>query len=143
MEKWVIRICRALMMGLGWGAAWVPIGVFVASLFVAELDPPHIGGPLYVGFTCGVIFSAVAGLASGRRRLDELSFSRAAASGAVAGAAIPLILFAVGDGSFEEGPWQAWAAFVSVAILASTVSALGTVFLARSAKTPATRFQAD
>ena len=104
----VTRISRAAMMGLAWAFAWVPIGVVGARVFVGELDPPHIGGPLYAGFICGSIFSALAGLASGRR-LSEMSSAHAAGWGAASGALAGVIPFVIGDnGSYNNG----WATMI-------------------------------
>jgi len=129
--KWVTRICRALMMGLAWAAVWIPVGVVAARFIVGELDPEHIGGPLYAGFLCGAIFAAVAGIASGRRRLGELSFSRAGASGAVGGLLGGALPFVLGDGSGEGGPWYFWIALCSALSLLSAVSAVVSVWMAR------------
>ena len=92
------------MMGLAWGFAWVPIGVVGARLFVGELDPPHIGGPLYAGFICGSIFSALTGLASGRR-LSEMSSTYAAGWGAASGALAGVLPFVIGDNGRYNNGW--------------------------------------
>lgn len=62
MKTWRRRIGRTAMMGLAWAAAWVPVGSLAGWLMVGELEPEWIGGPLYTGFLCGAMFSAVAGL---------------------------------------------------------------------------------
>src|SRR5687767_15577413 len=80
MDSFITRISRAAVMGLGWAFVWVVVGVVGAGLFLDELDPPHIGGPLYSGFVCGTLFSAVGGFASGRRRLEDMSLAGAARS---------------------------------------------------------------
>jgi len=127
MEKGVTRICRALMMGLAWGGAWVPVGILVARMIVdGDLDPEHIGGPLYAGFVCGVVFSAVAGTAASRRRLDEMSFSRAAVSGAASGLLVGVLLFVLEDN------FPVWV-FSSLTLM-SAVSAVASAWLARIAK---------
>lgn len=127
MEKWVTRICRAFMMGLAWAGAWLPIGIVAARLVVVgDLDPEHIGGPLIAGFLYGAAFSAVAGIASGRRRLDDLSLSRAAASGAVSGLLVDVLLFVLEDN-------VPVAVFCSLTLM-STVSAVASAWLARMAK---------
>ena len=131
MNTWVVRICRALMMGLAWAAVWVPIGAVAGRLIVGELEPEHIGGSLYPSFLGGAIFSAVAGIASGRRRLGELSLSRAGASGAVSGLLVGALPFVLGDGSGEGGPWYFWIALCSALSLLSAVSAVASVLLAR------------
>ncbi len=80
MEKWLIRIGRGVGMGLGWGAAWVPVSLLVGLLIIDpdnSMDEPWVLAGMYAGFLCGAVFSAVARTADGRRRLDELSLSRA------------------------------------------------------------------
>ena len=129
--KWVTRVSRALMMGLAWAAVWVPAGVVAARFIVGELDPEHIGGPLYAGVLCGTAFAAVAGIASGRRKLHELSFSQAALRGAVSGLLVGALPFVLGDGSGEGGPWYFWIALCSTLSLLGAVSALASVWLAR------------
>jgi hypothetical protein len=104
MQKWMTGIGRALMMGLAWAVVWVPIGMVVGRLIVGELEPEHIGGPLYAGFLCGAAFSLVSGIASGRRRLDVLSFSQAAAWGAVSGLLVGVLPFVLGDQHGSDRP---------------------------------------
>jgi len=104
MDSFITRISRAAVMGLGWAFVWVVVGVVGAGLFLDELDPPHIGGPLYSGFVCGTLFSAVGGFASGRRRLEDMSLAGAAALGVVFGAAVGVGWFVLGDnGRYSNG----------------------------------------
>ena len=69
-----------------WAAVWIAGGVVLGPLYAGELEPEPIGGPLYAGFIAGALFSAVAGLASGRRRLADLSPFRAGYCGGLIGA---------------------------------------------------------
>src|SRR5688572_22904501 len=142
MEKWVTRISRALMMGLAWAGVWVPAGVAVAGLLLDELDPEHIGGPLYSGFLCGSIFSAVAGIAAGRRRLSELSVSWAAVLGAVSGLLgwalwfLLVLSSVVGDTNPEPLPWQLIGTVVSSLTVLSGMTGVGSVWVARLLEAP-------
>ena len=142
MEKWVTRISRALMMGLAWGGAWVPVGVVGARLLVRELDPEHIGGPLYAGFICGLIFSAVAGFASGRSQLRELSLSRAAVSGVMSGLSASVLWLllvlasGIGDAVFEPLPWFMIAIVCSAWVVMGGITAVGSVWIARQLEAP-------
>ncbi|HYN09715.1 MAG TPA: hypothetical protein VES67_20200 [Vicinamibacterales bacterium] len=114
------RISRAAMMGLAWAGAWVLAGLLPARLIVGELEPEHIGGPLYAGFICGTVFSELAGMASGRRRLDELSPYRAAAWGALSGLFVGVLPFVLGEGDISN--YQAvWA----TTIVATSATAAG------------------
>jgi Na+/proline symporter len=137
MEKWVTRISRALMMGLAWAGVWVPAGAAVAGLMLDELDPEHIGGPLYSGFICGSIFSAVAGIAADRCRLSELSWSRAAVSGAVSGLLVSVLwwflvlLSVVGDTNPEPLPWHLLGAVLPSMTVMCAITAVGSVWVAR------------
>ena len=130
--KWVNRTCRALMMGLAWGALWVPVGVVGARMIVGELDPEHIGGPLYAGFLCGSVFSAFAGIASGRRRLGELSFLGAGAWGAVSGVFVGALPFVLGDEhASDRPPWVLPVVVMSAMTLIASVSAVVSAWLGR------------
>lgn len=142
MEKWVTRISRALMMGLAWAGVWVPAGAAVAGLMLDELDPEHIGGPLYSGLLCGSIFAAVAGIAAAHRRLSELPVSRAAVSGAVSGLLASALWFllvlasVVGDTNPEPLPWQLIGTVVSSLTVLSAMTAVGSVWVARQLVAP-------
>ena len=104
MDAFITRISRAAAVGLGWAFVWVIFGVLGTGIFLDELDPPHIGGPLYSGFVCGTLFSAVGGFASGRRRLEDMSLAGAAALGVIFGAAVGVGWFVLGDnGRYSNG----------------------------------------
>ena len=132
--KALTRISRALLMGLAWAAAWLPVGMVGGALVVGELEPEHIGGPLYAGFLCGSVFSAIAGLASGRRRLTDFSYMRAAAWGAVGGLVVGALPFVIGDQHEPEGPlWILPAVVMSSLSVMSAVSGAVSVWVARNA----------
>jgi len=134
MPHWITRTGRALLMGLAWAAVWVPAGAVVGSLMVGEMEPEHIGGSLYAGFLCGSVFSAVAGLASGRRRLAEFSYVRAAVLGAAGGLLVGALPFVLGDQHGTDRPlWILPVIVMSVMSLASAVSAVVSVWVARNA----------
>ena len=97
MQTMATRFGRAAMMGLAWAAVWIGAGVVLGPIYAGELEPEHIGGPLYAGFIAGTLFSAVAGLASGRRSLADLSPLRAGANGALVGAVVGMLPFVIGD----------------------------------------------
>ena len=96
MKKWLERIRGTLGMGLTWAAAWLGGGTIVGLVLVGG------GGVLALaqisvmstvaGFVGGVIFSAVLGIAEGRRRFDEMSLPRFAAWGAVGGLLMSLLI---------------------------------------------------
>jgi asparagine N-glycosylation enzyme membrane subunit Stt3 len=132
--KWATCVSRAVLMGLAWAAAWVPVGVLAGALIAAEVEPEYIGGPLYAGFLCGAFFSVVAGIASGRRRLEELSLGRAGASGVVIVPLLAVLPFVLGDTSGEPFPWLLYIAVVGGVTLLSAASAVVSALFARSAK---------
>jgi hypothetical protein len=78
MKKWLRRILGAVGMSLTWAAGWGLVGVLI-GMFV---DPHGSIDDMWVvtlgvpGFLGGVVFSAVLGIAEGRRRFDELPLSR-------------------------------------------------------------------
>jgi hypothetical protein len=112
------RISRAALMGLAWAPSWVIAGLLPFRLIAGELDPEHIGGPLYAGFICGAVFSALAGVAAGRHRLHELSVSRAAGWGAASGLFVGVLPFVLGDNGRYQNGW-------SIAIVATSALAAG------------------
>jgi hypothetical protein len=87
---------RATLMGLAWATAWLLPSVIGGSIRHGEVEPQHIGGAL-AGLPSGFLFALFAGIASGRRRLGDLSLARAAACGALSGAIIGLLPFMIGS----------------------------------------------
>jgi hypothetical protein len=118
---WKTWLSRALLMGLAWAAVWVPLGAVAARLIAGDLDPEHVGGPLYGGFLCGTLFSGLAGLASSRRWLDELSPTAAACWGAASGLFVGVLPFVIGDNGSYENAWSTTVVTIS-AVLAGTVA---------------------
>ena len=132
--KTLTRISRALLMGLAWAAAWLPVSMAGGALMVGELEPEHIGGALYLGFPSGVVFSVLAGLASGRRRLTELSYVRAAGWGAVSGLLIGALPFILGEQHGSDRPlWVLPVMVMSVLSVTGAVSGATSVWVARNA----------
>ena len=135
MEKWLIRICRAAAMGLGWGVAWVPVSVIVGGLIDPDdsMDEPWLIAGMLAGFPCGVVFSAVAGIADGRRALDQLSVSWAGARGVVSGLLVGGLWLVVALLS-DPPKWLLEGIVVGSVTLLSAVSGVGTALLARMGK---------
>jgi peptidoglycan/LPS O-acetylase OafA/YrhL len=96
MQKLATRLGRAALMGIGWAAAWLLPSLIGGSIRVGEVEPEHIGWAL-AGFPSGFLFAFFSGIASGRRRLGDLSIAHAAACGAVSGAIIGMLPFVIGD----------------------------------------------
>ena len=138
MTKWLRRLGAALMMGLAWAAAWLPIGLLIGLIVDPDgtMDEPWVAVGTYPGFLCGVIFSAVAGIGKGRRRLAELSLHGAATWGAVSGllgGGLWLVLVLLSD----PPQWLLNVVVVGSLTLLSAVSGVGSALLARMRKNDA------
>jgi hypothetical protein len=138
MEKWMIRIGRGVAMGLGWGAAWVPVALLVGRIVDPNdsMDEPWLVVGMLPGFLCGAVFSAVAGIADGRHGLYELSFSRAGAWGVASGLLVGglwLVLALLSD----PPQWLLNVVVVGSLTLLSAVSGVGAALLARMGKNDA------
>lgn len=96
MGTWVTPFSRAALMGVGWAAAWLLPSMIGGLVRHGEVEPQHIGGAL-AGLPSGFLFAFFAGIASGRRRLSDLSIARAAACGAVSGAIIGMLPWLIGS----------------------------------------------
>jgi hypothetical protein len=133
MKKWLRRILGAVGMSLTWAAGWGLVGVLI-GMFV---DPHGSIDDMWVvtlgvpGFLGGVVFSAVLGIAEGRRRFDELPLSRFGFWGAVAGLLLGVLPFAVGSPNSELPPWVLGVVIIGSMTLMSAVSAVGSALLFR------------
>jgi hypothetical protein len=136
MKKWLIRIGRGVAMGLGWGAASVPVALLVALIVDPNdsMDEPWLLVGVLSGFLCGAVFSAIAGI-DGRRRLDELSLSRAGARGVVSGLLVGGLW--LGLALLSDPPrWLLNVVVIGSLILLSAVSGVGAL-LAKMGKNDA------
>jgi hypothetical protein len=138
MRKGLRRIRGAIGMGLTWAVSWGAAGSIVTLGFVLRTGSrPDAPFPLMfgaAGFLAGVIFSAVLGLAAGRRRFDQMSLPRFAAWGAGVGfllsAAFVLAISLAGDLTFL---WNLVLVGPLFAVAAAG-SAAGSLALARRAQ---------
>ncbi len=134
MRKWLRRVRGALLMGLIWALVWLPLGLLVGMLVDPDgsMDEPWIVVGTFPGFLAGVFFSVVLGVAARRRRLDELSVAKVARWGAAAGLLLGSLWFVSGDQDGRSGPlWVLPVVVISAITLLSTVSAAGSLVLAR------------
>jgi len=126
MQKWLRRIRGAMGMGFTWAAAWFSVGFVPRWVFGIDSDLPF---PLLfagLGFIAGVTFSGLLVLMEGRRRFDQMSLPRFAASGAVGG----LLLGAL----FIRGASPGWSEVLAIPAtfaVACAVCASGSLALAR------------
>lgn len=136
MKRWLRRIRGAVGMGLLWAVVWAPVAVLIGTLIV---DPDNSMDEMWwmvgalPGFLSGVTFSAVLGMAAGRRRLDELSIARVGGWGAVAGLLIGILPFLLGDRGGRP-VWPLAVVVISSITLLSAASAAGSLALAQRAQ---------
>jgi len=134
---WLRHVRRAFVTAVMWGTLWAPLGVITGAIWDPNdsMDEPWIALGAYPGFLCGLVFCAMLAIADGRRKLDELSRSRAAAWGALTGLlvmALPMTGL-LGTPNTEHPFWQWRYMIVAAVVLLSSLSAVGSVLLARTA----------
>ncbi len=137
MNNWWRNIRGALLMGLTWAVAWAPVGLLIGSIVDPDgsMDEPWVAVGTFPGFLCGVLLFTLLRLAEGRRRLDELSLSRASVWGAMAGLLVGVLPFILGSQKTNGRPlWLLPVVVIGSVTLLSAVSASVSVVLARSAK---------
>ena len=138
MKQWLRRVRGAVGMGLTWALVWAPVAVLVGTQIV---DPDNSMDEMWVmigalpGFLSGVIFSALLGIAAGRRRLDELSIARVGGWGAAAGLLIGILPFVLGDSEGGRPVWPLAVVVITSITLLGAVSAAGSLALAQRART--------
>ena len=139
MRTWLKRIRGAVLMGLTWAVVWVPVALLTSMIVDPNesMDEPWVAAGAYPGFLCALVFSAVLAITDGRRRFDELSLLRVGAWGAVSGLLVIVLPFTgvLGTPNTEHPLWQWRGAIIGAVTLLSSVSAVGSVLLARMART--------
>lgn len=141
MNMYVKRIVVVVLVAVGWAVVWSPVGVLAGIILDpgGSLDEMWVAIGAYPGFLCGAVFSAVIGIAGGRRGLDELLLSRVAAWGAVSGLLVGVLPFLVGTVNTALPLWLWGVATVGAVTILSSTSAVGTALIARMAKKGALR----
>ena len=123
-------------MALTWGVLWAPLGVLLGITMDPDgsMDEPWIALGAYPGFLCGIVFSALLGVIGRQRRLTEFSLSGVGAWGAVSGLLVmaPLFTGLLETPNTEHALWQARYMIVVAVIVLSSISAVGSVMLARA-----------
>lgn len=135
------RIFVVVLVALAWAVVWSPVGV-LAGIIVdpgGSLNEMWVAIGAYPGFICGAVFSAVIGIAEGRRGFDELALSRVAAWGAVSGLLVGVIPFVLGTVNTTLPLWLWGIVTVGAVTILSSASAVGTALIARMAKKGALR----
>ncbi|HEX8671758.1 MAG TPA: hypothetical protein VF710_07705 [Longimicrobium sp.] len=133
MNVTLTRIRGAIVMGLAWAVVWAPIAV-LAGLIVdpdGSMDEmwPAIGA--YPGFLSGVVFSALIGIAYGRRGVGELTLARAGAWGAAAGVLVGVLPFTIGESASKLPLWQLASIVIGSITLLSALSAVASAMVSR------------
>jgi hypothetical protein len=140
MRMWLRNIRRAFLMALTWAALWAPLGVLLGMIMDPDgsMDEPWIALGASPGFLCGLVFCAVLGVISRQRRLAELSVAQVGTWGAVSGLLVmaPLFTGLLGTPNTEHALWQARYVIAGAVIVLSSISAIGSVLLARTKPIP-------
>jgi hypothetical protein len=134
--KWLRYIRGAVGMGLTWAVVWAPIAVLVGLLVDPDgsMDEMWVAIGAYPGFLGGVVFSAILAIAARRRTLGDLSLSRVAAWGAVAGLLVGVLPFTIREPTTERPLWLLALVVVGSLTVLSGASAAGSLALARMAE---------
>ena len=130
------RIFVVILVALAWAVVWSPVGVLTGIIVDpgGSMDEMWVAIGAYPGFLCGAVFSAVVGIAEGRRRLNEIALSRVAAWGAVSGLVVGVIPFVLGTVNSALPLWLWSIVTVGAVTILSSASAVGTASIARMAK---------
>jgi hypothetical protein len=136
MSTWLRHIRRAFLMALTWAVSWAPLGVLAGIVMDPDgaMDEPWPALGAYPGFLCGIVFCAVLGIVDRHRVLAEWPLARVGALGAVSGLLVmaPLFTGLLGTPNTAHALWQVRYMVVVAVILLSSLSAIGSVVLARA-----------
>ena len=146
MESYQVNFCFrrifvVILVALAWAVVWSPVGVLTGIIVDpgGSMDEMWVAIGAYPGFLCGAVFSAVVGIAEGRRRLNEIVLSRVAAWGAVSGLVVGVIPFVLGTVNTALPLWLWSIVTVGAVTILSSASAVGTASIARMVKKRALR----
>lgn len=133
MKQWLKRIRGAFGIALMWAVVWAPVGVLIGAFVdpTGAMDEPWWAVGAYPGFVGGLVFATVLRIAARRRRFDELSLPRFAAWGAAAGLVVGTLPFAIGTPTAAIPLWQLASVVIGPITLLSSISAAGSLALAR------------
>jgi len=137
MKKWLSGGRGAVAMILTWTLGW---GLGFGGLMelydpdgrIGDVWPTALAIPGFIG---GIVFSALLRLSEGRRRFDEVSLSRFVTWGAVTGLVLGVLTIPAKVGDVSPGA----AGMLGIAIVLSTVAAIGSAVLFRLASRRQTR----
>lgn len=133
MKERLRGVGEALKRGVIWGAAWAPLAVVIGLAVDPDgsMDEMWLAIGAYPGFLCGVLFSALLGLAARGRGIEEVPLPGQGALGAAAGLLVGTFPFTIGESSSALPVWQLALMVVGGITVLSTASAVGTGMAAR------------
>ena len=136
MNSSLRRARGAVLMGLTWALVWTPVGMLVGRIVDPDGSLDRVWVPIGAGpgFLCGILFSAAVVIAEGHRRFDELSLVRATACGAAVGLMVGALPFGISQPIYPGPDWMLGAIVIGPIALMSTLSAAGSLLLARRAE---------
>ncbi len=133
MKTPVTHVRDALLTGLAWAVAWAPVAVLIGLTIVDpdnSMDEMWVAIGAYPGFLAGVLFR-IALITAGEERLDGAPLVRAGALGAVSGLLVGTVPFLIGESSTEMPEWMLASLVIGSITVASALSAVGSVLIAR------------
>jgi len=129
-------ISGAVVMGLIWAVLWASAGALLETLDPGgSLHARWVGPPIgmHTGFAGGVVFSVLIGWAARPRRFDESPLALVVACGGLVGLLLGVLPLAI-NAPPGESPLLVVALVIGSMILMSSVSAAGSLALARTAR---------
>lgn len=133
MKTPVTHVRDVLLTGLAWAVAWAPVAVLIGLTIIDpdnSMDEMWVAIGAYPGFLAGVLFR-IALITAGEERLDGASLVRAGALGAVSGLLVGTVPFLIGESSTEMPAWMLASLVIGSITVASALSAVGSVLIAR------------
>ena len=133
MKTPVTHVRDVLLTGLAWAVAWAPVVVLIGLTIVDpdnSMDEMWVAIGAYPGFLAGVLFR-IALITAGEERLDGAPLVRAGALGAVSGLLVGTVPFLIGESSTEMPVWMLASLVIGSITVASALSAVGSVLIAR------------
>ena len=133
MKTPVTHVRDVLLTGLAWAVAWAPVAVLIGLTIVDpdnSMDEMWVAIGAYPGFLAGVLFR-IALITAGEERLDGAPLVRAGALGAVSGLLVGTVPFLIGESSTEMPEWMLASLVIGSITVASALSAVGSVLIAR------------
>jgi peptidoglycan/LPS O-acetylase OafA/YrhL len=135
MSAW-LHVRRGILLALTWAVLWAPLGVLTGIIMDPNdtMDEPWPALGAYPGFLCAVVLAVLLAIMDRHRRLAEWSPLRAGALGALAGVLMMAPIFSglLGTPNTEHPLFQGRFVILGAVILLSTVSAVGSVLVART-----------